>query len=73
MEKIETDLHVYCSDSNLQKKIVKLVFSENDQGELRFTMNQLLPLPPELGGIPCYQLYNHYWRKLLLEPRLSDL
>ncbi len=64
MEKVETDLHVYCSDSFLLKKIKNLVFSTDDHGELKFTMNQLLPLPSGFSGIPNYQIFGHHWRRL---------
>lgn len=65
MGKVETDMHVYCSDSYLLKKIQRLVFAEDEQDELEFTMNQLLPLPSGFSGIPNYQIYGHHWRELL--------
>jgi hypothetical protein len=65
MEKVETDMHVYCSDIYLLKKIQRLIFAEDEHGELQFTLNQLLPLPSGFSVVPNYQIYGHHWRKLL--------
>lgn len=65
MERVETDMYVYCSDSFLLKKLQKLVFVENGQGDLEFSMNQLLPLPSGFSGIPNYQIFGHHWRELM--------
>lgn len=65
MEKVETDLHVFCSDSFLLQKIQKLVFMKDENGKPKFSMNQLLPLLSDFSGVPNYQIYGHHWRKLL--------
>ncbi len=51
METVDTDLFVYSSDSFLLKKIQRLVFME-EAGELKFSMNQLLPMPLGFTGVP---------------------
>lgn len=64
MENLETDLYVYCGDTILLRKLQRLVFVE-DAGELKFSMNQLLPLPSWYSGIPNYQIYGHHWREIV--------
>lgn len=63
METVETDLYVYSSDSFLLKQIQRLVFMEED-GELEFSMSQLLPMPSAYNKIPDRQIYGYHWRKL---------
>ncbi len=64
-EYVETDLHVYCSDSTLLKKIQELAFSKDKRGELKFTMKKLLPLPEGFETKFGYQEFGHHWRDIL--------
>lgn len=65
MEYIDNDLFVYCSDSFLLRKIEKLIFKKDENGELIFTMNQLLPMPQDFSGLVEFQMFGRHWREII--------
>ena len=65
MEFIDNDLFVYCSDSFLLRKIQKLVFTKDDNGELSFSLNQVLPMPKDFSGTSKYQMFGRCWREAI--------
>jgi hypothetical protein len=47
---VKNSLKIHCEDEKLMNKIKKMIFIENEEGNQRFTMKKMLPIPNDYSN-----------------------
>jgi len=58
---VSNKLRIQCNDIDIMKKIKGLIFINDENGSMQYSMEKLLPMPQGYSDQPGYSQYGHDW------------